>query len=203
MLNRRDKTHLLRVDPPTPGLIVPDAWPPDLLVYSPFPAAWPAAEGNAKTLVVSQPLQAFAAYEHGRLVRWGPTSTGRRETPTPDGSFSLTWRARSRRSTDNHDWLLEWYFNFVNQRGVSFHLFELPGYPASHACVRLLLRDAQWLYAWGEEWTLDARRALVTPGTPVFVLGQYAFGAPAPWLTPVPPVATLPDVLPAPPLRAR
>jgi len=54
-------------------------------------------------------------------------STGRRETPTPDGAFHLTWRARSRRSTDNEDWLLEWYFNFVNERGVSFHLFDLPG----------------------------------------------------------------------------
>jgi hypothetical protein len=98
--------------------------------------------------------------------------------------FNLTWRARSRRSTDNEDWLLEWYFNFVNERGVSFHLFDLPGYPASQACVRLLLRDAQWLYGWGGQWKLDEpKRKVTTPGTPVVVLGTYPFGTPPAWLS--------------------
>jgi lipoprotein-anchoring transpeptidase ErfK/SrfK len=183
MLNRRDREHLIRADPPVPGVIVPDTWSDDLLAYSPFPQTWSAADAHAKAIVVHQPMQAFAAYESGRLVRWGPVSTGRKETPTPDGSFNLTWRARKRRSTDNQDWLLEWYFNFVNERGVSFHLFDLPGYPASHACVRMLLRDAQWLYGWGEQWSLDdSKREVMMPGTPVVILGTYAFGTPAPWL---------------------
>jgi hypothetical protein len=184
MINRRDREHLVRPDPPVPGLIVPAEWHGDPLIYSPFPASWPAAEAHRKAIVVHQPMQAFAAYEYGRLIRWGPVSTGRKETPTPDGAFYLTWRARSRRSTDNEDWLLEWYFNFVNARGVSFHLFDLPGYPASHACVRLLLRDAQWLYGWGDQWQLDATRRTVTvPGTPVVIHGTYGFGSPAPWLS--------------------
>lgn len=183
MLNRRDRAHLVRADPPTPGLIVPATWSTDALTYSPFPAEWPAAAGDPKAIVVHQGMQAFAAYESGRLVRWGPVSTGRKETATPEGSFNLTWRARSRRSTDNADWLLEWYFNFVNERGVSFHLFDLPGYPASHACVRLLLRDAQWLYAWGQQWTLsDDRRQVTTPGTPVLILDAYPFGGAPAWL---------------------
>ena len=193
MVNRRDTAHLLRRDPPTPGLLVPVTWSADLLAYSPFPAAWPAGETYAKAIVVDQPMQAFAAYEHGRLVRWGPVSTGRKDTPTPEGSFNLTWRARKRRSTDNEDWLLEWYFNFVNERGVSFHLFELPGYAASHACVRLLLRDAQWLYGWGEQWTLDGQRKLAAAGTPVLILGTYPFGSPPAWLTPAPPAIVLPQ----------
>jgi hypothetical protein len=72
----------------------------------------------------------------------------------------------------------------VNARGVSFHLFDLPGYPASHACVRLLLRDAQWLYGWGEQWSLDDdRRELMMPGTPVMILGTYPFGSPSAWLS--------------------
>lgn len=184
MLNRRDRAHLIRVEPAVPGLIVPATWSEDPLTYSPFPASWPAVESYAKAIVVHQPMQVFAAYENGRLVRWGPVSTGRKETPTPDGAFNLTWRARSRRSTDNQDWLLEWYFNFVNERGVSFHLFDLPGYPASHACVRLLLRDAEWLYGWGQQWTLDQTRRQVTQaGTPVLIHGTYAFGSPAPWLS--------------------
>jgi lipoprotein-anchoring transpeptidase ErfK/SrfK len=184
MLNRRDREHLLRVDPPTPGLLVPLTWSDDPLTYSPFPRTWPGTEDAPKAIVVHQAMQAFGAYEKGQLVRWGPVSTGRKETPTPEGAFNLTWRARSRRSTDNEDWLLEWYFNFVNARGVSFHLFDLPGYPASHACARLLLRDAQWLYGWGEQWHLDDSRRVVTkPGTPVLILGTYPFGATPAWLS--------------------
>jgi L,D-transpeptidase-like protein len=207
MLNRRDVAHLTRAEPRLPGIIVPGVWSDDPLVYSPFPATWPAAENTSKVIVVHQPVQAFAAYEHGKLVRWGPVSTGRKETPTPEGVFHLTFRARSRRSTDNHDWLLEWYFNFVNERGVSFHLFELPGHPASHACVRMLLRDAQWLYDWGEQWQLDAdRRHVAAPGTPVVVLGTYDFGAPLPWLSldslaiPLTLPAAVPEFSVAPPL---
>jgi lipoprotein-anchoring transpeptidase ErfK/SrfK len=183
-LNRRDREHLIRTDPPIPGLVVPTEWSDDVLAYSPFPALWPAADAYPKAIAVHQPAQAFAAYEHGHLVRWGPVSTGRKETPTPAGQFNLTWRARSRRSTDNQDWLLEWYFNFINSRGVSFHQFELPGYAASHACVRLLQRDAQWLYGWGQQWVLsDDKRSVVQPGTPVLVIGQFGHGKPAPWTT--------------------
>jgi lipoprotein-anchoring transpeptidase ErfK/SrfK len=200
-LNRRDSAHLVRADPPVPGLIVPAVWDDGALAFSPFPAEWAAAADYAKVIVVDQPVQAFAAYERGQLVRWGPVSTGRAQTPTPSGLFYLTWRARSRRSTDNAAWLLEWYFNFVNERGVSFHKFDLPGYPGSHACVRLRERDAQWVYEWGEQWTLDAtRRLVVTTGTPVLILGTYAYKSPAPWLdlTVAAGSVQLPDVLPPP-----
>ena len=181
-LNRRDREHLIRTDPPAPGIVVPLAWGSDELAYSPFPLEWPAAEEFAKYLVVHQPAQTFAAYEFGKLVRWGPVSSGRKETATPPGTYNLTWRSRSRRSTDNDAWLLEWYFNFINERGVSFHQFELPGYAASHACVRLLKRDAQWLYGWGEQWTLSAdKRKVDVTGTPVLIIGEFGHGKPGPW----------------------
>jgi lipoprotein-anchoring transpeptidase ErfK/SrfK len=138
-----------------------------------------------KVIVVDQPAQIFGGYEYGRLVRWGPVSTGRKETPTPPGNFNLTWRSRSRRSTDNDQWLLEWYFNFINARGVSFHQFDLPGVAASHACVRLLKRDAMWLYDWGEQWVLSPdRKRVETTGTPVVVQGVVDFKNPTPWTTP-------------------
>jgi lipoprotein-anchoring transpeptidase ErfK/SrfK len=179
-INRRDVEHLARLK----EMIVPDAWLDDELAYSPLPAEWPWAAALPKAIVVHQPGQVWGAYESGRLVRWGPVSSGRRETPTPPGVFSLTWKAKSRVSTDNDQWLLEWYFNFVNARGISFHQFDLPGLPASHACVRLLERDAIWLYEWGEQWALTRDgRQVVTPGTPVVVYGTYDFGKPPPWMT--------------------
>ena len=185
-LNRRDVEHLLRAEPAIPGLVVPETWGDDELVFSPMPAASEWATPYAKAIVVHQPMQVFGAYENGQLIRWGPVSTGRKETPTPAGEYNLTWRSRKRRSTDNDAWVLEWYFNFVNERGVSFHQFDLPGYPASHACVRLLQRDAMWLYEWGEQWTLDPedKRKIVTPGSPVWIADVYDYKAPAPWSDP-------------------
>lgn len=179
-LNRRDRAHLSRLT----EVVVPDVWTDAELAYSPLPDYWPWAATRPKALVVHQPMQLFGAYESGRLVYWGPVSTGRAETPTPSGLFHLTWKAKSRRSSDNAEWILNWYFNFINSRGVSFHEFELPGRPVSHACVRLLQRDAQWLYGWGEQWRLSAdQREVITPGTPVAILGSYDFRRPAPWVS--------------------
>jgi hypothetical protein len=180
-LNRRDLEHLVRLD----EMIVPDEWRADELDSSPLPRAWPAAEATAKVLVVHQPAQVFGAYASGRLVRWGPVSSGRKETPTPTGLFHLNWRSKSRVSTENEQWLLKWYFNFINERGVSFHEFEMPGYPASHACVRLLARDAMWLYDWGEEWVLSRNgREVVQFGTPLLILDSYDYAQPPPWRSP-------------------
>ena len=178
ILNRRDLAHLARLT----EIIVPASWSDDELAYSPLPVDWPWAAAMPKALIVHQPAQVFGAYEYGKLVRWGPVSTGRKETPTPSGSYNLTWRSKSRRSTDNDAWLLKWYFNFINSRGVSFHEFDLPGSAASHACVRLLTRDAMWIYDWGQQWVLSPdRRTVATPGTPIVVQGEVDWKNPTPW----------------------
>ena len=174
-LNRADVAHLGRLE----HLVIPAVWL-DELQYSPFPPAYPAAGHVRKMLVVDQPSQAFAAYEEGRLTRWGPVSSGRQASRTPSGVFHLNWRSRGRHSTVNPQWYMKWYFNFENTRGLSLHSYTLPGYPASHACIRLLERDAIWIYEWGEGSTLSPR-GTVTPGTPLVVVGQYAFGSPPPW----------------------
>lgn len=192
-LNRADVKHLSRLN----QLIVPVSWRTEL-DHSPFPLTYPAAKAAPKFVVVDQPSQAFAAYEYGQQVHWGPVSSGRQAKPTPSGFYHLNWRARTRTSTLSGEWRLNWYFNFHNTRGLAFHEFELPGVPQSHACVRLLARDAEWVYQWGESWTLDAKGQLETAGTPVLILGSYAFGSPAPWQAAEywTKKITLPDTLP-------
>jgi hypothetical protein len=180
-INRADLRNLPRLS----SLIVPDRWDAGELEYSPLPRTVPQLIGRPKALIVDQPHQVFGAYENGQLVRWGPVSSGRREHPTPSGAFHLNWRSRGRQSTENPQWYLEWYFNFHNRRGLALHLYDLPGLPASHACVRLLERDARWIYDWGDGWTLDERQqSVIEPGTPIWVIGSYDFGAPPRWLDP-------------------
>ncbi len=172
-LNRADRRHLRRL----PALIVPDRWDLDELAYSPLPEFSSWAAGHEKALVVDLAAQVFGGYECGQLVRWGPVSSGSEESPTPEGLFHLSWRSPERRSSINQDWLMRWYFNFEPRRGLALHQHPLPGRPASHACIRLLDRDAIWLYRWGEE---GGSRA----GTPVLILGSYDFQSPGPWLRP-------------------
>ena len=181
MLNRADTRHLRGLG----GLVVPEEWHQDPLRYSPFPLRYEWAASMPRALVVHQQGQAFAAYEAGDLVRWGPISSGREAMPTPAGLFHLNWRSRGRHSTVDPDWYMPWYFNFENDRGLSFHQYTLPGRPASHACVRLLERDARWLFDWGKTWTLDDRGwNVVDPGTPVLIVGCYDFSNPPPWRLP-------------------
>lgn len=202
-LNRADRSYLPRLE----ALVVPLNAETDEMAHAPFPRGYPAAHTFPKLLVVDLAWQAFGAWEHGRLVRWGPVSSGRRSAPTPSGAFHLTWKSPGRHSTVNERWWMPWYFNFENRRGLALHEFAMPGHPASHACVRLLPRDARWLYAWGEQWTLapDAQSVLV-PGTPVLMHGAYDFDAPPPWRSPerLAAGAVLPAELPfAPPPEVR
>lgn len=176
-LNRLDRKHLRS----GASLVIPDTQP-DLASVSPLPLKLAAARSTPKLILVSRQMQAFAAYEFGELVRWGPTSTGKKSTPTPAGLYYTNWKARERRSSVNQSWILPWCFNIDDITGVSFHQFDLPGYPASHGCVRLLQEDAKWLYDWAEQWVLaKPGDGILAYGTPVIIFGEYSFGEKAPW----------------------
>jgi hypothetical protein len=176
-VNRRDLRHVREGD----TLAVPDTLH-DWIGLSPFPAALTAAADHSKLLLISLRVQAFAAYDSGRLSRWGPTSTGREEQPTPAGLYHTNWKDKERTSTFNDEWLLKWYVNLHNTLGISLHLYDLPGYPASHSCVRLLEDDAIWLYEWAESWNLSPDgRTVLRQGSPVVVFGEYAWDRRPPW----------------------
>jgi hypothetical protein len=180
-LNRADVANLAGL----PELVVPESWPTNELDYNILPARYPSSRNRPKVLVAHLPMQAFGAYESGRLVRWGPLSSGARDTPTPAGLFNLNWRSAGHTSTVNPDWFMPWYFNFGNREGLAFHQYTLPGLPASHGCVRLLERDAQWLFEWGEPWTVDDSGVRVLhAGTPVLIVGRYDFDQAPPWRVP-------------------
>jgi hypothetical protein len=178
--NRADRAHLARLK----ALIVPGRWTGEI-DYSTLPGFIPDLASERKALVIYLPGQMFGAYESGHLVLWGPVSSGNAGHPTPSGSFHLNWRSRLQISTDNKDWIMPWYWNFSNFRGLGLHQYELPGYPASHACIRLLERDAKWIYQWGEGWQLSPNgQKILRQGTPLQVIGQYDYSKPAPWLDP-------------------
>src|SRR5215475_1055566 len=176
-LNRLDAQHLRS----GVTLVIPEHFD-ELTNFSPFPQRLETVRDTPKLILVSLRVQAFGAYEFGNLVRWGPTSSGKKASPTPAGLYHTNWKSKATRSSINDEWLLPWYFNLDNQRGISFHQYDLPGYPASHGCLRLLEDDAAWIYGWADQWTLSSdHRRVDAYGTPVIVFGKYDYGKQAPW----------------------
>jgi hypothetical protein len=132
-----------------------------LTIYdvSPFPR-YIQAEGE-KTIYVSQKQLAWGAYdEAGELVWWGPVSSGtehcvgvRGNCLTPSGSFRVirkqdvectsTVFPRRANGVDGGA-VMPYCMHFF--RGYALHgSDEIPGYRASHGCIRLFTEDARWL----------------------------------------------------------
>jgi len=164
------------------SLVVPDTLFSDIFNYSPFPKKLDLLKDIPKTVLISQRVQGFALYENGNLIKWGPVSSGKRSTPTPNGLHYGNYKAREKVSTVDDSWLLPYYFNFMNFEGVGVHQYALPGYPASHACVRLYMDDANFIYNWAKQWELTANgRQVHKNGTPFMVYGEYDYTSPEPW----------------------
>jgi len=165
------------------NLVIPDTLFSDILKYSPFPEKLAILSDIPKTVIISQRVQGFGLYENGKLLKWGPISSGKKSTPTPNGLHYGNYKAKEKISTVDDSWLLPYYFNFMNFEGVGVHQYELPGYPASHACVRLDMDDAKYIYDWATQWELTSNgRKVHKNGTPFMVFGEYDYDAPAPWL---------------------
>ncbi len=176
-LNRLDAKHIGRAD----TLIIPEKLEADFMAYSPYPTNVEAIKDIPKIIFFSYAIQAFGAYENGKLVYWGPTSMGAKIHPTPVGLDFANWKGRTIISTVNPKWKLNWNFNIANKDGVGWHEYDLPGYPASHSCLRLLATQAKWLYDWGQQWILDKKGQLLAHGTPTVVFGEYPWGKRRPW----------------------
>lgn len=175
VLNRADAKHLSRID----TILIPNEFK-EVLDYSIFPQQVTLIQEVPKFVIFSYPAQAYAVYESGKLIKWGPTNMGKKATPTPKGIFFANWKGKEIKSSVNSSWILKWNFNVHNALGVGWHQYELPGYPASHSCMRLLADDAKWLYDWADQWKLKNGQ-LMAKGTPTVIFGDYPWGERRPW----------------------
>lgn len=166
-------------------LVVPTEFGLDFRAYSPFPRYYPGARSVEKLFIIHKTIQAFAAYEHGKLARWGIVNTGNPDsTATPNGRFNFNWKEESRVSTlspPDEEWEMHWVVNFHAARGIHVHQYAMPtGGPTSHGCVRMVDIDAKWVYNWADTWDTtrgdigpqSAQGRLKQPGSMVLVLGE-------------------------------
>lgn len=177
-LNRQDQKNFWRAD----TLMIPDKVSENFLDYSPFPMQLSSISDVKKLVVFSYPIQAYGVYENGNLVKWGPSSMGKKAAQTKRGLMFANWKKELAISTVDSEWKLPYNFNIHNTLGIGWHQYDLPGYPASHSCLRLLMDDAKWMYNFADTWILNKGGATTkAKGTPVIVFGDYAWGKKKPW----------------------
>lgn len=180
-INRTDDMNLTQ----DMKLVVPNSFD-DPSLWEFMPEEIDSAKNISKIGILSLRTQAFGFYENGKLVRSGPVNTGKESTPTPAGLYFTNWKGRTvvveNLDNENDEWILNWNFNIDNEKGISLHQYTLPGYPASHSCIRMHEEDAKWFYHWADQWVLTPDgNTEIAKGTPVIVYGEYDFDKEAPW----------------------
>ncbi len=177
-LNRLDSKNKWRAD----TLVIPNTIDSTLMAYSPFPSKVDLLKDVKKFVIFSYPIQAYAVYNNGGLQKWGPTSMGKKSAQTKRGLMFTNWKKELAISTVNRHWKLPYNFNIENHLGIGWHQYDLPAYPASHSCLRLLMDDAKWLFNYGDQWILNKGGATVrAKGIPVIVFGDYDWDGKKPW----------------------
>jgi lipoprotein-anchoring transpeptidase ErfK/SrfK len=96
-------------------------------------------------IVVSIDNQKVTLFSNGVRVAQGPVSTGVPGHPTPTGVFSIIEKDRYHRSNIYSNAPMP-YMQRITWSGVALHEGVLPGYAASHGCIRMSHDFAQKLW---------------------------------------------------------
>ena len=122
--------------------------------HSPPPPLRPG--GGANRVEIDLNRQILMVYEDDALSKVLPISSGTDETPTPTGAYRINHRVSGWETSRLGRLYNSQYF----VGGYAIHgSLSVPPHPASHGCVRIPMRAADWL------------PDHVGIGTPVYVLG--------------------------------
>ena len=96
-------------------------------------------------LVISLTAQRAMVYRNGVLIAASTISTGEKGRETPTGVFTILQKEVVHRSRTYDDAPMP-YMQRLTWKGVAMHAGHLPGYAASHGCIRLPKGFAKLLY---------------------------------------------------------
>ena len=96
-------------------------------------------------IVVSLGSQRMFVFRDGKLWDSSRVSTGKRGNETPAGTFPILQKKVHHRSTLYDDAPMP-YMQRLTWDGVALHAGYVPGYPASHGCIRMPKAFAKKLY---------------------------------------------------------
>ena len=96
-------------------------------------------------LIVNLKTQRAVLYRNGVPIGASTVSSGRPGYRTPTGVFTILQKHVEHYSS-TYDNAPMPYMQRLTWRGIALHAGQLPGYPASHGCIRLPLGFAKVLY---------------------------------------------------------
>ena len=103
------------------------------------------APGGPMLLIVNVTRQRALLYRNGLPIGAATVSTGRPGYGTPTGVFTILQKHVEHYSS-KYDSAPMPYMQRLTWYGIALHAGHLPGYPASHGCIRLPLGFAKLLY---------------------------------------------------------
>lgn len=109
-------------------------------------------------IIVSLPQQRVHVYRNGIRIAVSTCSSGRPGHETPTGVFVILQKDRFHKSSTYDDAPMP-NMNRLTWSGIALHAGNLPGYPASHGCVRLPMAFSADLFS------------ITHLGTPVIIAG--------------------------------
>lgn len=137
--------------------------------WTPLPGTFEECKPEMRIcIMISLNEQFLGVYKKGKLEFSYPISTGMDKKEcgmppgtkickTPPGSYKIKFKRFKVRSRTYRCWM-HYAMHIGNQRYIHFGV--LPGYPASHGCIRLFKKDARALFK-------------MTPkGTPVYIINE-------------------------------
>jgi hypothetical protein len=108
-------------------------WYPDYSLHGPV------------AIIISVPKQRVHVYRNGIQIGVSTASTGKEGYDTPTGVFTILQKETEHYSSTYNDAPMP-HMERLTWDGIALHAGKLPGYPASHGCVRLPPAFAEKLY---------------------------------------------------------
>jgi hypothetical protein len=96
-------------------------------------------------VVVSLPLQLVHVYRNGIVIAVSTCSTGMPGHRTPTGVFTILQKNKTHFSSTYNNAPMP-NMQRLTWQGVALHAGQLPGYPASHGCIRLPTEFSRLLF---------------------------------------------------------
>lgn len=132
---------------------------------------------GALFIIVSIPDQLVHVYRNGIRIAASTCSTGKAGHSTPTGVFKVLQKDKHHHSSTYNNAPMP-NMNRLTWSGVALHAGQLPGYPASHGCVRLPLKFSEMLFGitrLGMTVVIaDEHSQPMSVVHPGMVLGEYA-----------------------------
>jgi hypothetical protein len=112
-------------------------------------------------IIVSLPDQLVHVYRNGVRIGLSTCSTGKHGHSTPTGIFTILQKDKHHHSSTYNNAPMP-NMNRLTWSGIALHAGNLPGYPASHGCIRLPMKFSELLFG------------VTHIGTPVIVANDHS-----------------------------